>query len=332
MTDEIDLTLINENFPIAGVTQSTQGFRDNFKGVKDNLAVAKTKLSGLAVLVGSIGGRLDSVEGGGLDIEDQVAGSQALLELSDTVTSNYVTLTALISSLSATTVSATDALATQLTTVAAGTSAGTLALITNETTARASADSALSTQITNLSTTVGQNTSAISQEVTARTNADSSLATLITNLEAKTFPNPNLVYNPTFVRGLEAWSLYASAGGAWTVVNNGVWGDYVEFKTSLTGSNYVGYQTDLFKVQAAQSYTAALDISALGVSNGVVSFQLQWVNSSNAVISTTTATNAVNGQGWTRYSQTNTAPSGATQARVRFFIQVPRTPRRWFAA
>lgn len=321
MANEIDLTQINENFPIAGVTQSTQGFRDNFKALKDNFGVAKTKLSAVAVTLGTLDARITSAEEVTLNLEDQIAQSEVILDLQSLIESNYNTLDSRITSTSTTNASAISALAQQVTTLSSSTSSGTQALITQEATTRANADTALSTLITNLTTTVGQNTSAISQEQVTRASADTALSTSITSLEARTYPNPNLVYNPTFIRGLEAWTPYNSTTGAWTVVNGGVWGDYVEFKTSLTGSNYVGYQSDVFKAQAGQNYTIGIDISALGVSSGVVSFQIQWVNASNAVISTTTATNATNGQGWTRYTQTNLAPVGTTQARVRFFIQ-----------
>lgn len=43
----IDFTTIDENYPIAGQDNDSQGFRDNFNSIKNNLALAKTEIGAL---------------------------------------------------------------------------------------------------------------------------------------------------------------------------------------------------------------------------------------------------------------------------------------------
>lgn len=47
MASNINSTSIDENFPVAGVDNPTQGFRDNFTYIKDSLAAAKTEIEEL---------------------------------------------------------------------------------------------------------------------------------------------------------------------------------------------------------------------------------------------------------------------------------------------
>jgi hypothetical protein len=47
MTIEINYESIDENFPVAGQDNDSQGFRDNFSTIKNSLATAKTKISNL---------------------------------------------------------------------------------------------------------------------------------------------------------------------------------------------------------------------------------------------------------------------------------------------
>lgn len=44
---QINSTIINENFPLAGVDNDTQVFRDNFSAIKNNFAFAKTEIEAL---------------------------------------------------------------------------------------------------------------------------------------------------------------------------------------------------------------------------------------------------------------------------------------------
>lgn len=47
MTSEINFETIDGNFPVAGVDNDTQGFRDNFSIIKNSLGTAKTEISDL---------------------------------------------------------------------------------------------------------------------------------------------------------------------------------------------------------------------------------------------------------------------------------------------
>lgn len=44
---QINSTIINENFPLPGVDNDTQVFRDNFSAIKNNFAFAKTEIEAL---------------------------------------------------------------------------------------------------------------------------------------------------------------------------------------------------------------------------------------------------------------------------------------------
>lgn len=59
-------TSINENYPVAGQDNSSQGFRDNFQAIKTALTVAKTEISALennAILIGNNNDLVDTVLG-----------------------------------------------------------------------------------------------------------------------------------------------------------------------------------------------------------------------------------------------------------------------------
>lgn len=47
MTSNIQITTIDENFPVAGRDNDTQGFRDNFEIIKTNFAAAKAEIEDL---------------------------------------------------------------------------------------------------------------------------------------------------------------------------------------------------------------------------------------------------------------------------------------------
>lgn len=63
MASNINVSGINENFPIAGVNQSSQGFRDNTRMLKNNLAVAAVELSNLQTKTISIIGDATGTSG-----------------------------------------------------------------------------------------------------------------------------------------------------------------------------------------------------------------------------------------------------------------------------
>ena len=47
MASQINTTNIDILFPIAGQDNDTQGFRDNFNNIKNNLTIAKTEISAI---------------------------------------------------------------------------------------------------------------------------------------------------------------------------------------------------------------------------------------------------------------------------------------------
>lgn len=70
MTSNINYAAIDENYPVAGQDNDTQGFRDNFSYIKTSLQNAKTELEDLqakAVLKGELtgGAAVDNNLGGG---------------------------------------------------------------------------------------------------------------------------------------------------------------------------------------------------------------------------------------------------------------------------
>lgn len=320
MADEIDLTQINENFPIAGITQSSQGFRDNFRALKAGLGATKTTLSGIAVTLGGLSARITGVESVVVNLDDMISEAIVIKDLEARVDGLDLSLNAKITDVMRAYADADEALSQRISNLSASTSAGTLALINEETLARVTADSALASQITTMSATVAANTAGLSQEATIRANADSAMATRLIKLESTTVPQPNLVYNPTFVRGFDGWSAYRSAGADWSIVNAGIWGDYARSTQSIAVGQYNGHMTNWFKVQTGRPYTYALDVSNIGLTGGLVKFDVQWANDSNTVLGTTEAVPAIAGSGWTRYSGTTDAPAGATKARLRFYL------------
>lgn len=59
MTSNINYLTINENYPIAGVDNDTQTFRDNFNSIKTNFRAAQTEISELqskSILTAALGG------------------------------------------------------------------------------------------------------------------------------------------------------------------------------------------------------------------------------------------------------------------------------------
>ena len=47
MTSQINISLIDENYPVAGQDNDSQGFRDNFNEIKSGLGTAKSEISAL---------------------------------------------------------------------------------------------------------------------------------------------------------------------------------------------------------------------------------------------------------------------------------------------
>jgi hypothetical protein len=70
MTSKVNTNQINKDFPIPGVNNSSQGFRDNFSQIKNALSVAKTEISEIhskSVFKSAIDGTiLDNDMGGSL--------------------------------------------------------------------------------------------------------------------------------------------------------------------------------------------------------------------------------------------------------------------------
>jgi len=48
-SSSIDATTVDEQYPVAGVDNDSQGFRDNFGGIKDSLTAAKSEIEDLMV-------------------------------------------------------------------------------------------------------------------------------------------------------------------------------------------------------------------------------------------------------------------------------------------
>ncbi|CAB4129310.1 hypothetical protein UFOVP112_408 [uncultured Caudovirales phage] len=56
MASNINPTNIDITYPIAGQDNDTQGFRNNFTNIKNNLAVAKDEISNLQTAITSLAG------------------------------------------------------------------------------------------------------------------------------------------------------------------------------------------------------------------------------------------------------------------------------------
>jgi hypothetical protein len=78
MTSQINPNNVNGNFPIAGVPNSTQGFRDNFTNIKTNFEFAETEIDDLqskAILKSALAGStLDNNVGNNLVYNARVQG------------------------------------------------------------------------------------------------------------------------------------------------------------------------------------------------------------------------------------------------------------------
>ena len=89
MTSQINPNNVNGNFPIAGVPNSTQGFRDNFTNIKTNFEFAETEIDDLqskAILKSALtGGTLDNNVGNNLVYNARVQGiSGTLVQIANT--------------------------------------------------------------------------------------------------------------------------------------------------------------------------------------------------------------------------------------------------------
>jgi hypothetical protein len=89
MTSQINPNNVNGNFPIAGVPNSTQGFRDNFTNIKTNFEFAETEIDDLqskAILKSALaGGTLDNNVGNNLVYNARVQGiSGTLIQIANT--------------------------------------------------------------------------------------------------------------------------------------------------------------------------------------------------------------------------------------------------------
>lgn len=97
MTSQINPNNVNGNFPIAGVPNNTQGFRDNFTNIKTNFEFAETEIDELqskAILKSALsGGTLDNNVGNNLVYNARVQGiSGTLVQIANT--SGAITLDA----------------------------------------------------------------------------------------------------------------------------------------------------------------------------------------------------------------------------------------------
>ena len=89
MTSQINPNNVNGNFPIAGVPNNTQGFRDNFTNIKTNFEFAETEIDELqskAILKSALsGGTLDNNVGNNLVYNARVQGiSGTLVQIANT--------------------------------------------------------------------------------------------------------------------------------------------------------------------------------------------------------------------------------------------------------
>ena len=89
MTSQINPNNVNGNFPIAGVPNNTQGFRDNFTNIKTNFEFAETEIDDLqskAILKSALaGGTLDNNVGNNLVYNARVQGiSGTLVQIANT--------------------------------------------------------------------------------------------------------------------------------------------------------------------------------------------------------------------------------------------------------
>lgn len=95
MTSAINDGVINENYPVAGQDNDTQGFRDNFGNIKTALGVASEEITILqanAVLKATVDGENDTVTNdmGGSTIKNGILSQMAGSVLAGVVSTNTV--------------------------------------------------------------------------------------------------------------------------------------------------------------------------------------------------------------------------------------------------
>lgn len=168
-----------------------------------------------------------------------------------------------------------------------------------------------------LSSTVSSQGASISSLQTSMTTANGNIATLTNTLNASS--SPNLMDNGGFENGLTGW---VSNVSGWNIANNGTWGTYAYRQGDFTGTAYMF--KDVSGIAPGWPYTITCDPNVT-MSSGTYSllWQIQWMNSSNAIISSldgpsiTGAGLGFRNDGVNRAAikTTGTAPAGTVLAR-----------------
>jgi len=83
MASNIDTTGIDELYPIAGVDNDSQGFRDNFANIKTNLDSASTEITALQAGVARVDGTND--------FNGNVIQDASLIAVTETINTSYAT-------------------------------------------------------------------------------------------------------------------------------------------------------------------------------------------------------------------------------------------------
>ena len=129
---------------------------------------------------------------------------------------------------------------------------------------------------------------------------------------------PNMLYNPTAVLGLDNW---IKAGAATAGYSQGSSEGYYFYCASGSNTTDLSYYQDV-PVVAGNAYTISGDLYALGITvtsgSPLLRIYIQWLDSGGAHISYSTAAQLAAGQNWTHVvASGQVAPSGAVAARVR---------------
>ncbi|PNQ02121.1 hypothetical protein A8G00_14095 [Sphingobium sp. SA916] len=186
----------------------------------------------------------------------------------------------------------------------------------------------LNTSFATVSSTVSSQGSSISSLQTAMTTANGNIATLTNTLNASS--SPNLMDNGGFENGLTGW---VSNVSGWNIANNGTWGTYAYRQGDFTGTAYMF--KDVSGITAGGVYTITCDPNVYMTSGTYsLNWQIQWLNSSNAIISSldgpsiTGAGLGFRNDGVNRAAikTTGTAPAGTVLARfVLYFNKLSGT-------
>lgn len=141
---------------------------------------------------------------------------------------------------------------------------------------------------------------------------------VVSNLPVTNRMNPNLLFNPTFRFGLTGWTLTNSGGSNW-VATFGYYGEggvvncgSVTNGTPVLTSRSIPCNPGVTITLSGEMYTG-------GVTAGSQNFDVQFSDSSHAIISIGNRVSVTTQNGWTRYSVTNTSPANTAYVNVRLY-------------